>query len=169
MADKPKLGLFGKGWRILTIGGLLIGVAALFAKNEERISALGRPTAPPSAESLKEGYEVKDINVRRTVYILAGMGATTALVIGIVFVMIWRFNVNRRAAWAHLTPQQTATLVPPAPHVPRDPFAQLARVRAREERQLHSYGWVSADHSLAHIPIGRAMALVVGKSLDVTP
>lgn len=169
MADVRKHGLFGRAWRILTVGGLVIGVGALFAKNEERIEAIGRPTAPPSAESLKEGYEVKDINVRRTVYILAGMGAATALVVGIVFVMIWRFNINRQAAWSHLTPQQTAALVPPAPRVPRDPFAHLARVRAREERLLHSYGWVSADHSMAHIPIDRAMALVAGKSLDTTP
>lgn len=169
MADHGRHGLFGMAWRILTVGGLVIGVGALFVKNEERISAIGRPTAPPSAESLKEGYEVKDINVRRTAYILAGMGAVTALVVGIVFVMVWRFNVNRQAAWSHLTPQQTAALVPPAPHVPVDPFAQLARVRAREERLLHSYGWISADHSMARIPIDRAMSLVAGKSLDITP
>ena len=171
MADTPKKSsAFGTLWRLLTVGGLLVGVNALFSqKQEEEVKATGKPTTPPSRQALEAGYEEKDINVRATSWILFGIGCTVAVVVGISFLMVWRENVNNHAAWSRLSPQQTAVIVPPAPRVQRIPFADLASVRAREERLLHSYGWTSADHSTARIPIGRAMALVVGKSLDYSP
>ena len=170
MADAPKTrSVFGTLWWLLTVGGLLIGISALLGPQEEEVKATGKPTTPPSKRALEAGYEEKDINVRATSWILFGIGCTVAVVVGIVFAMVWRFNVHDRALWSRLTPQQTAVVVPPAPRVQRIPFANLAAVRAREERLLHSYGWTSADHSTARIPIDRAMALVVGKSLDYSP
>ena len=170
MADRAtKPGVFGSMWRVVTVAGLVAGVGMLFNRSEGRVSALGKPTAPPGAEALAAGYEVKDINVRAVVYILLGMGATIAFVVGISFITVWRFNVHDAAMWSKLTPQQTATLIPPAPHLQVDPFSQLAQVRAHEERLLHSYAWTSADHGVARIPIDRAMDLMVGKSLDVAP
>ncbi|PPQ40876.1 hypothetical protein CCS01_00050 [Rhodopila globiformis] len=97
------------------------------------------------------------------------MAATTAIVVGIVFWMTWRFDISRHETMSRLTPAETARVVPPAPHLQRNPFADLARVQSRETRLLTSYGWISADHSLARIPIDRAMALSVGKSLDASP
>lgn len=165
--------VFGSLWRVLTVAGLVVGIGTLAQGKggllQGRVFATGRPTSPPSREALEAGHETRDINVRATSYILLGIGLTTAFAIGVVFVMIWRFNVDRREAWSKLTPQQTARIVPPAPHLQRNPFQDLARVRAHEQRLLHGYGWTSADHSYAHIPIDRAMKLMVGKSLDVAP
>ncbi len=162
-------GIFGSLWRLLTVAGVLAGASMLFGKSGEHISATGRPTTPPSRASVKAGHEEKDINVRGVAYILAGMGATSAVVVGVVFAMIWRFNTSQQQAWSRFTPQETARVVAPSPRVQADPFADLAKVRAREERLLHTYGWTSADHSTARIPIDRAMALMVGKSLDASP
>lgn len=156
-------------WRLLAFGGFLAGAAALLHRESAVESARGHHRTPPSPEALECGHEVKDINVRNTTYILAGMAATTALVVGIVFVMVWQFDTRRHVISADLTPQQTARVIPPAPRLQDDPYADLARVDARENRLLHSYGWTSADHSTARIPIDRAMALSVGKSLDAGP
>lgn len=156
-------------WRLLTIAGLLVSAGSLFRTPYEALEARGKHVSSPSAESLECGHEVKDINVRGTVYILAAMAASTALVVGIVFAMVWRFDLNRQADWAGFTPQQTARVVPPAPHLQRDPFLALAREQSREQHLLHSYGWTSADHTYARIPIDRAMKLTVGTSLDQSP
>lgn len=156
-------------WRLLALGGLLAGAAALFYREESADAARGRHSIPPSRESLECGHEVKDINVRNTTLILGAMAATTALMTGIVFIMIWQFNVQRRAQFAHLTPQQITRVIPPAPRLQLHPFAALARLQARESHLLHDYGWTSPDHSTARIPIDRAMALSVGKSLDAGP
>jgi hypothetical protein len=155
--------------RLVALSAAAIGIGALLRAYLPAVTARGKSSIPPSGEAVMSGYETTDIDVRGTTFILAGIAATTALVIGIVFILVWRFDVARHAAWSHLTPQQTARLVPPAPHLQLHPFADLARVRIREDRLLHSYGWTSADHSTARIPIDRAMALTVGKSLDASP
>jgi hypothetical protein len=155
--------------RLLTLSALAIGVGALLRARPPTVTALGKPTAPPGTQAVLSGYETTDIDVRGTACILGAIAATTMLVVGIVFTMVWRFDVARHAAWSHLAPQQTARLVPPAPHLQLHPFSDLARVRAREELLLHSYGWISANHQIARIPIDRAMALTVGKSLDAPP
>jgi hypothetical protein len=154
----------------MTLAGVAVAVGGLFRRRgPEGFSATGRHGTPPSADSIASGYEVKDIHVRNTVFILVGMAATTALVVGIVFTTIWRFELNRNAVFSALTPEQTARVVPPAPHLQRDPFLELAQEQSRENYLLHSYGWTSADHSTARIPIDRAMAETVGKSLDAGP
>lgn len=185
---KPKAGT-ARRWLTtgrLLMGGLVIAASTLVfmrhdddgsakgggsgsAKGGADESATGKPETPPSKASLEAGHEVTDVSERGIVYILAGLAATTALVIGIVFIMIWQFNMDRTHAFASVTQAQKSQPVPPAPHLQISPFADLARYRGRQERILHSYGWTSADHSTARIPISRAMALTIGKSLDGSP
>jgi hypothetical protein len=155
--------------QLLLFTGLALGIGALLRTHPPIVTARGKRATPPSGEAVMAGYETTDINARDTAFILAGIAATTALVIGIVSIVIWRFDVARHASFSHLTPQETARFVPPAPHLQVDPLGDLARERAREERLLTSYGWTSADHTTARIPIDRAMALTVGKSLDAPP
>jgi hypothetical protein len=156
-------------WRLLAFTGLVAGIATLFQGQSSKSSGRGTPGTPPSKAALEAGHETEDIDTVDVTLILAGMAATTALVIGIVFAMIWRFDINRHETMSRLAPLETARVVPPAPHLQRDPFGDLARVQSREARLLTSYGWISADHSLARIPIDHAMALSVGKSLDASP
>lgn len=156
-------------WRLLALGGLVAGAFALFRQLPEPVSAAGKPGTPPSRHALESGFEVKDIDERTVVYILGAIAGTTALVIGVVAVMIWRFDITRIASFADLSLQQTAQIVPPSPHLQITPFADLAQLQVRERRLLHSYGWTSADHSTARIPIDRAIALTVGQSLDAAP
>jgi len=155
--------------RVLTLSAVAVGIGAWLRAHPPVVTARGKTTTPPGAQAVMSGYETTDINVRGTTFILAAIAAATMLVVGIVFAMVWRFDVARQASFSHMTAQQTARRVPPAPHLQVNPFYDLARVRAREDRILHSYGWTTADHSTAHIPIERAMALTVGKSLDAPP
>ncbi len=156
-------------WQLLTLGGLLIALTSLFRTPPEKIKATGIPRTPASPAALQLGFEPKDIDAHDVTMILAAIAASTALVIGIVFVMVWRFDIARGHSFGSLSPQQTARSGPPAPQLQSDPVADLARQYARENRLLHSYGWTSADHSTARIPIDRAMALSVGQSLDTPP
>jgi uncharacterized protein HemX len=137
--------------------------------SEPTETAHGNPKTPPSGEALAVGFEPRDINARGAAMVLATIAVVTAVVIGIVFIMVWRFDIARRQSSLALTPQQTEQSVPPEPHLQVDPFVDLLRQRDRENRLLNSYGWTNADHSLARIPLARAMALSVGKSLDASP
>ena len=170
MVDRiRRVGRWRNTWRLLALGGLAVGALALFKQVPGPVSAVGKPGTPPSRQALESGFEVKDIDERTVVYILGTIAAITALVIGIVAVMIWRFDIARTQSFAGLSQQQTAQSVPPSPHLQINPFAELAQQQVWESRLLHNYGWTSADHSTARIPIERAMALTVGQSLDAPP
>lgn len=166
-----------QAWRssrvILAMVGLAIGIGALVRAQGEpsggHMTATGTPGTPPSAEALAHGWEPKDISAHGVTIVLGIIAATTALVIGIVFLMVWRFDVHREAVLSRLTAEETAQIMPPAPHLQQDPFADLAREKSREARLLTEYGWINSAHTLAHIPIDRAMALSIGKSLDAPP
>lgn len=74
--------------------------------------------------------------------------------------------------WRHVQPwtlDMPAQPLPPTPrlqtHAPRDRAAQY-RLQAQ---QLNSYGWVDAEHRLAHIPIERAMALLAQQASSRPP
>ena len=58
---------------------------------------------------------------------------------------------------------------PPAPRLQSDPFAELDLLRAAEEGRLTSYGWDEGSAENAHIPIDRAMDLLVERGLPEPP
>jgi len=59
--------------------------------------------------------------------------------------------------------------LPPNPRLQSDPFVELDLLRAAQDAQLNSYGWVDESTGLAHIPIDRAMDLLVANGLPTTP
>ncbi|MBN8901400.1 MAG: hypothetical protein J0H57_10240 [Rhodospirillales bacterium] len=146
-----------------------IGAATLLWRRREIVSGRGIPSTPPSHDSLESGYEVKDISVRGVSYVLVAIGAAVAVSLGVVFLFVGRFEAARSASFQGLTAEQTAVAVTPAPHLQFHPHDDLAEVRLREQRLLQGYGWADRDHTRAHIPIERAMALMVGRSLDPVP
>lgn len=50
---------------------------------------------------------------------------------------------------------------PPAPRLQADPLADLQALRAREQAQLDGYGWVDRQAGTVHIPLDRAMQLLL--------
>ena len=89
--------------RLVALSAAAIGIGALLRAYLPAVTARGKSSIPPSGQAVMSGYETTDIDVRGTTFILAGIAATTALVIGIVSIMVWRFDVARHAAWSHLT------------------------------------------------------------------
>lgn len=122
----------------------------------------GRPA--PKGEG--EGHETRDVNVRNTVLVMAGLGLGAATVVGGMALLMHVFAAWQREALPALTPQQTQALVPPPPNLQANPYADLDRERAADRARLDGYGYLDAEHTRARIPIDRAMQLAVGRSLD---
>ena len=57
------------------------------------------------------------------------------------------------------------TLVPPEPHLQTNELSDLSEKLEDERYLLNHYGWVNHQQGIAHIPIERAMALVLEKGL----
>src|SRR5262249_13345004 len=49
---------------------------------------------------------------------------------------------------------------PPQPRLQTDARGDLESLRASEQKQLESYGWIDRDAGPVHIPIDRAMSLL---------
>ncbi|BBL75803.1 hypothetical protein [Methylomagnum ishizawai] len=58
--------------------------------------------------------------------------------------------------------------VPTAPPLQIDPAADLAVLRAREDRLLHSTEWIDREAGIARIPIETAMALLARRAAETT-
>jgi hypothetical protein len=57
----------------------------------------------------------------------------------------------------------------PNPKLEEDERGQLNDIRMNEEKTLYSYGWVDEKAGTVHIPIERAMDLIVQRGLAVRP
>lgn len=71
--------------------------------------------------------------------------------------------VLSRALWPQppsMAPMQETAPVP-GPQLQREPAADMAAMRAETRRRLNGFGWVDRDQGIGHIPIERAMELLV--------
>ena len=129
----------------------------------------GRPPRPPAntqRDPDDPGHEIRDVNVRNTALVMAGLALATLTVIGTMVWLMGTFAAGQRRALPALTPQQTARLAPPPPNLQANPYADIDRQRAATEAHLAGYGYRDAARTRARIPIGRAMELIVGRPLD---
>ncbi len=151
--------------------GLVFGIWRMAAvpMPRSRSSGRGRLSHVPSAEAMREGFEVRDLSARGLAYVLLGLGSSAATLIGIVFGLVALFTHWDRMGDAHFTLAQRAVLTAPAPRLQTYPMVDLRRERERELRGIDGYAWLDAAHTRAHVPISRAMALVDGHSLDESP
>jgi len=123
---------------------------------------------PPAAHSPSPGgtgYEASDINPRAVVYVLAVVLSVIILLGPALYWLVWYDTPP--GAHVATSLESVATLPmnrpPPPPRQQITPEADLARVVAREQAALESYGLV--DTHTARIPIERAMELLVRRGL----
>jgi hypothetical protein len=156
----------------MSAGGPTGLIPAILAGLTLRGSALlnGRPSrggaAVPERDPDDPGHETRDVNVRNTALVMAGLALAAVTVVGTMIWMMSTFAASQRQSLPPLTPPQTARLAPPPPNLQADPYADLDRERMATGAHLAGYGYRDGSRSRARIPIGRAMDLSVGRSLD---
>ena len=121
-------------------------------------------------------YERRDLSARGVIAFLIGL----TLVVVLIQVVVWgmyqyldRFQSRRQQPANPLATVHPKVSGPssesvdqfPAPRLQPDPVAELNEFRAREDQILNSYGWVDQKAGVAHIPIDRAMDMLVARGL----
>ena len=125
-----------------------------------------RPAANTQRDPDDPGHETRDVNVRNTALVMAGLALAVLAVVGTMIWLMGTFAASQRRALPALTPQQTTRLAPPPPTLQADPYADIDRARAAAAARLSGYGYRDEAHTRARIPIGRALDLIVGRSLE---
>ena len=111
-------------------------------------------------------YERKDVDVR-ALFIIAFLLLLSGIAIFIVVaLMMHYFKVHEPAVTAG-QPNIPVTRARgfPQPRLLTKPGASLAELRAAEDADLNSYGWVDRNAGIARIPIDRAMQLLLERGL----
>ena len=115
---------------------------------------------PPGAK-----YEHTDIDVnvgyKFALWLSVAMLISVAIVYGsFVFFESQAQEANRTAQKYPLAATLPAKQ-PPTPNLQTQPFKDVYQLRAEENKKLSEYGWVDKDGGVTHIPIDRAMEVML--------
>ncbi len=111
----------------------------------------------------RPGFEPQDASPRGVM--LAGIGLMVLLVLSLAVVAgLFFFFQQRQVAAYGVGPTPTA-IQPPEPRLQVDPAKDLQAVRATQEAQLNSYGWVNKGAGIIHMPIDQAMQIIADQGV----
>jgi hypothetical protein len=114
------------------------------------------------------GYERRDLSLRAIVVFGIFVAASVLLSILVAYWLFWYSADEAARTGPRLSPlaQQEA---PQGPRLQVNAPGDLRKFRAQEDALLDSYGWINREAGSVHIPIDRAMRLLVERGLPVTP
>ncbi len=111
-------------------------------------------------------YEQSD--VRAGAIVRFALALVVVVVLAAVF-LLGLFKLLARQERRHDPPPpplaQQAGQLPPAPRLQSTPLQDLEQLRAEEEKELTSYGWVDEKAGIARIPIDEAIKIVAARGL----
>jgi hypothetical protein len=114
----------------------------------------------------KRDHERKDVDVLSLIIIACLLFLSCVVVFVVVWGMMRYFKFHEPAKTAGQA-NLPITVVHefPEPRLQIKPAADLAKLRAAEDADLNSYGWVNRDSGTVRIPIDRAMQLLLDHGL----
>lgn len=113
---------------------------------------------------MKAGHETRDADVG-SLFLIISLLLLTGVIILLGIWILMRSLSNREAARDRAIVVAPATDAFPAPKLETRTGANLEQVRKQEEARLDSYGWVDRNAGVAHIPIDRAMEIILARGL----
>jgi hypothetical protein len=112
------------------------------------------------------GYEPRDANIKG----LLQFAFWLAVLLAVTLVgMKWTFNFFKKVeplgATASPLVQEGQRQLPPSPRLQVHPHQELVEYCEGQQKVVNSYGWVNQQAGVVHIPVDRAMDLVLQKGL----
>lgn len=110
--------------------------------------------------------EIRDTNMPALVI----LGGTIVVTVAIVMLFCWwLFGIYTyvQPLGPPSTPFASARPLPPEPRLQPKPENDLQQYLREERSELNSYGWVDRQNGVVHIPIDRAMKLLLKQGLPV--
>jgi hypothetical protein len=110
-------------------------------------------------------YETEDFSPRAIRWFTAGLAALAVTVLVLMGGLLWLLSGGWPPRQGIVTPMVPAPNMSPAPDLQVASTRDYQEMRAAEETQLHSYGWVDREAGIAAIPIERAMEILASRGL----
>jgi hypothetical protein len=133
-------------------------MADLHPENRENPENLANPGV---------SHEHSDVNITAILGFGGALIVVAAVVHLLIYVLFGYFNrreqVQTPAEYPLAATQEQRQ--PPEPRLQTDPRQDMADLRAKEDDQLTSYGWVDRNAGVVRIPIDAAMKLTLERGL----
>ena len=114
-----------------------------------------------------KGYEDYHLNIGPIIAATAGIVFIAIL----SFIAMWAMFIGLEQAGIYIADDPPPMAAHQKPHhgtlIQTVPSAELAQVRAETNRTLTEYGWVDRDAGVVHLPIERAIDLVLERGFQV--
>ncbi len=131
------------------------------------------PAEIPDQETILRGHQSADPHVRAVVIMASSVAAL--IVVGLVCtgLLFKHFANEQPVGYRETVPGRPDYMrskldrIFPEPRLQVSPEKDLTELEAHQSSRLHSYGWVDRKAGLVHIPIERAMDLLLQKGLPV--
>ncbi len=127
----------------------------------------------PEKPDPQPGYETSDVHTGYVWIVAVGLIVTVAIVIlgsTLLFDDLHRREVatQDRTAIDRVTSSVAAQRIQfPEPRLQTAPQVDLAALRAREDAELNTYGWIDRQAGVVRLPIEQAMNLVAQHGLPL--
>ena len=109
----------------------------------------------PVSDSEESGFPV-----RRILWVAAGLTFTAILIFAVNALLLHYLAGGAATASAGRPDAQ----VPAQSAAETGPDSELARLRAREDQLLTTYGWIDRDRRIVRIPIEQAMQIIAQRA-----
>lgn len=130
-------------------------------------------TNPVSRDSLARRHEAGDPSLRPAVQVALLVPLITGTSLAIIGWILIMLSPDKPDPLRSKTPAKLVEPDPsllnrfPAPRLQLSPRYELTDGRILEQQRLETYGWVNRTAGVIHIPISRAMDIIVDRGLPV--
>jgi hypothetical protein len=114
-------------------------------------------------------HETSDVNIRA----ILGFGGALVIAAVIIHFVLWllfayfQSRESQSAARQFPLAAEQQNRLPPEPRLQVNPRQDMRDLRAREDADLTSYGWVDRNAGVVRIPIAEAIRLTLERGLPV--
>jgi hypothetical protein len=120
---------------------------------------------PAHGHDAGPGHERTDADLRKVLLFGVGLAVIIVAACLAMWITFIYLNAHQPPTGPPPSPLATGRRLPPEPRLQVSETEDIGKVVAEEDKQLSSYGWVDKDGGVAHIPIERAMDLILERGI----
>ena len=113
---------------------------------------------------MSAAHETRDADVGSLFLIIIMLVLSGVIILLGVWFLLRSLSIRETARQEAPNGAQVVQAFPP-PALETQPAVDLERIRAQDNARLNSYGWIDRDAGVAHIPIERAMEIILARGL----
>jgi len=120
---------------------------------------------PERAHPTGPGHERTDADTRKVLMFGVGLAVIILAACFAMWITFAYLNAHQPPTGPPPSPLATERRLPPEPRLQVSETEDISKVVADQDKHLSNYGWVDKDGGIAHIPIQRAMDLILERGI----